>query len=115
MGHLNDLAEEIHKTAVEKGWWEEGLQFGQRIALTHSELSEALEAWRQEGKPWFYTVLREGSQKHYKPEGVAVELVDVIIRVLDILQWNNMDIDGIMREKMDYNKTRPYKHGGLRA
>lgn len=110
MPTLNDLAAEIHQTAVEKGWWEDGLQFGQRIALTHSELSEALEEWRK-GNDWYY---------HYpdhnnKPEGVSAELVDVIIRTLDILQWGEVDIDSIMAEKMEYNKTRPYKHGGLKA
>jgi NTP pyrophosphatase (non-canonical NTP hydrolase) len=114
MGALNELAAEIHQTAEDKGWWEEGIQFGQRIALIHSELSEALEAWRKEENPWFYT-LKDIGEEHYKPEGVAVELVDVIIRVLDILHFSSEDIDNIMRAKMEYNKTRPYRHGGLRA
>ena len=56
MGHLNDLAAEIHKTAEEKGWWDNGLQFGQRIALTHCELSEAMEEWRKEGNIWLYHI-----------------------------------------------------------
>lgn len=111
MSTLNELAKQIHLTAEEKGWWEDGIQFGQRIALTHSELSEALEAWRKDDEPWFFT----HPDHDNKPEGVAVELVDVIIRVLDILYWSEVDIDSVMRAKMEYNKTRPYKHGGLRA
>jgi hypothetical protein len=109
MGHLNNIAREIHQTAQEKGWWEEGLQFGQRIALTHSELSEALEEWRKV-KDWLYY-----TPTSTKPEGVSVELVDAMIRILDILYSEDVDIDKVMRLKMDYNKTRPYRHGGLRA
>jgi NTP pyrophosphatase (non-canonical NTP hydrolase) len=105
---LNALAAEIHQTAKEKGWWEDDSRsFGVQLALMHSELSEALEAWR-EHHSWFY--LQDG-----KPEGIGVELVDCIIRILDTLQANSVDIDVVIRAKMDYNKTRPWKHGGKRA
>ena len=46
-----------------------------------------------------------------KPEGVAVELVDALIRILDQLGYMRVDIDGLVAEKMAYNADRPSKHG----
>ena len=43
---LNDLAADIHANAVAHGWWDEARSFGDIVALCHSELSEALEAYR---------------------------------------------------------------------
>ena len=48
-GQLNRLAAEVHQNAVEHGWWDGPPTFGDIIALCHSELSEALEAYRDGG------------------------------------------------------------------
>lgn len=48
----------------------------------------------------------------YKPEGIAVELADCIIRILDWAGKEGMDMESIINEKMAYNRTRPYRHGG---
>ena len=45
-----------------------------------------------------------------KPEGMASEMIDVIIRVLDWCGSENLDVDSLISEKLAYNKTRPYKH-----
>ena len=45
------------------------------------------------------------------PEGVAVEMADCIIRILDWAGHNDVDMDAIIREKHEYNKSRPYRHG----
>lgn len=99
----NDLAKSIHENAVAHGWWDEKRNFGEVIALCHSELSEALEAKRS-GEP---DVWLNGE----KPDGAHVELIDCVIRIFDYLASEGADIDAILKQKMDYNIGRPYKHG----
>lgn len=102
---LNQLAKEIHKNADEHGWWEEERALPEILCLCHSELSEALEEYRN-GNDMVW--VGEGG----KPEGVATEMVDCVIRIFDYLAHMGVDIDGVMRQKMEYNLHRPYRHGG---
>lgn len=185
------FTKEVHTNATAHGWWDEPRTFGEIISLCHSELSEALEEFRN-SKPMIYcdTGMKlngicqdEGCigvecwnrSNKGKPEGIAVELADCIIRILDwfgqeavdpaawisvvsgatdnrpfgefiadlhfslsaayayygdenhlsdlylaecvnnILIWakaNGVDMPEILRIKHEYNKTRPYRHGG---
>lgn len=47
-----------------------------------------------------------------KPVGVPSELADVIIRILDMCGYYDINIEEIILEKMAYNETRSHKHGG---
>lgn len=129
----------VHQTAVEKGWWEpqdvDGedrsvppRSFGDLIALVHSEASEALEEYRNGHAPdetYFPNAGAHGPhardplaemvwavQYGWKPEGVPVELADIIIRVLDIAGFYDIDIEHAMRMKTAYNDLRTHRHGG---
>lgn len=125
---LNELAERIHQTAVDHGWWEADRNVGEMLALMHSEISEALEEWRahkpdvyfenhmvQTDRPFSGSQLVEMGQRGLKPEGFAIELADCIIRILDTLHSRGVDINAVVLAKMAYNDTRPYRHGGKRA
>ena len=117
--NINELARNIHENAVEHGWWEEDRSFGEIVALCHSELSEALEEYRA-GRPMEYVddlerlerITEPAQFKGRKPEGIAVEMADCIIRILDWCGREGVDIERIILEKHEYNKTRPYRHGG---
>lgn len=103
---INEFAREVHENSVRHGWWDDERAFGEIIALCHSELSEALEAYRNgEAMMWM-----NGD----KPDGIAVEMCDCIIRILDYLTKENIDIDFVLASKHAYNLTRSYKHGGKR-
>lgn len=74
--NLAELAKEIHEAAVEKGFWDVEDAEAKHIAKMHSELSEAVQADRVGN---MYEVEHEGA----KPEGVAAELADFVMMVLD--------------------------------
>lgn len=46
-----------------------------------------------------------------KPEGVAVELADAVIRIADLCGHLGIDLEAAIDLKMAYNETRPFKHG----
>ena len=71
----------------------------------HSELSEVLEEYRNGVGP--DTIYYNNG----KPEGIPIEMADVIIRALDFCAGYEIDIEEAIKLKMEYNKGRPYMHG----
>jgi NTP pyrophosphatase (non-canonical NTP hydrolase) len=110
--NLDDLAAELHQTAVEKGFWEplsrmndedSFIFYAKQIAMIHSEATEVLEAIR----------------KNKGEDQVVEELADIIIRTLDL--YNGMHNQGdvvtslhkTVKRKSKVNKDRPRLHGTL--
>lgn len=97
------VAQEVNHIAIEKGWWEGERNDGELIALIHSELSEALEAVGHGNPP---------DDKIPEFSGVEAELADVIIRIMDMAAAKGYRVGEAVVAKINYNKNRPYKHGG---
>lgn len=117
-GSLNALVSDIHQNAVAHGWWEEEHAFGDILSLCHSELSEALEQFR-DGKPMVYYYDDDNNESTdlstydgSKLEGIATELIDCVIRIFDYCGKIGVDVEWLLMKKHEFNKTRSYKHGG---
>ena len=103
-----DLIKESYETAKDKGWWDDPKpNIPEKIALMHSELSEALEEVRK-GMP-ICDIYNDGG----KPEGFTVELADVFIRIADLIGRYGLESVFLeaLQEKLAYNRKRPYRHG----
>lgn len=105
MANLNQLAADIREINRANGWnvtephqWADKYKVPAILALIHSEVSEALEAFRGDDKANF-----------------EEELADVIIRVLDCAGGLDFDIDAAVLSKMEKNRGRGYRHGGKRV
>lgn len=111
--NLDNLAEDLHQTAIVKGFWkpmidlqnegEEFVFYAKQLAMIHSEATEVLEALRKE----------KGEQQ------VVEELADIIIRVLDLYaglrdhSGFTISLQKVLLDKARYNMSRPAKHGVL--
>jgi len=111
MGHItiDQLIRDSFRCASEHGWHDELRSYGDIIALIHSELSEALEAYREGNHPTMVTFDASG-----KPCGIPIELADAVIRIADMCGVYEIDLSAAIRQKMWYNEGREYRHGGKR-
>lgn len=102
--NLTELARDIHQNAVDHGFWEDRSEHAwhRQLALILCELAEAVEEERRE-RPLVY--VSEG-----KPEGVAVELADCVIRIMDYLVGiEKEDLLGIL----DLSTQTPMNYAGM--
>lgn len=101
---FTQLSQEMHKTSVEKGFWEEPEwmdKIAGKLALVHSEVTEALEAMR----------------KNKGADMVTEEFADIFIRCMDLhatlveAEEATPDLFNVVLLKARANRDRPPKHG----
>ncbi|MCC5422477.1 MazG nucleotide pyrophosphohydrolase domain-containing protein [Clostridium botulinum] len=117
---IKELVQKAYENASRKGFWEDWERIEQlenmsinisedgekqvkidkcnaiatRLMLIVSEVSEALEGIRKDDR-----------------ENFKEELADIVIRVADLAGGLDIDLEKEIKNKMDKNKNRPYKHG----
>lgn len=123
--NLTEFSKEVHKNAIAHGWWEKERTFGNVIVLCHSELSEALEEYR-DNKPNAYIIRETSTFPQYesctkeitditdwrvneKPEGIAVELADCIIRILDYCGSKQINIEKLIEPNFNIYKRKQFE------
>lgn len=127
--------EAVHGVAREHGWWptvghgdEEEIDIDhvselEKLALIHSEFSEALEEYR-DGKPLLYNIevlnadtgkyryeYHAGHTPMLKPEGIGVEIADAAIRTMDLAGALLADLDSRIRAHIDQDMVLAYNIG----
>ena len=139
---ISALQERAYRQSADKGFHDNEPAEGrallslnaERIALIHSELSEALEELRngKGGNETYYVDLplpaslvaeagverarelieRDNAGKLRKPEGVPSEMADAVIRIGDYCEANGINLEAAILEKLEYNASRAPMHGG---
>lgn len=105
MTTLNDFSNVCHEASLRGGWWTEYFDMPEqyrpywlatKIGLVHSEVSEAFEG------------LRKGKKDDHLTHRSAleVELADALIRIFDLAGAMELDLQGAVLEKMQYNARR---------
>lgn len=101
---FDDLAKELHNTAIEKGFWPEDIDdifIAKQCMMIVSEVTEVMEAIR----------------KDKGEEEISKEMADILIRTLDLYAglvdagYTKISLDHAMHEKSKFNKLRAEKHG----
>ena len=101
---IEQLQQQVYAANEAQGFWDGpgNDNNASKIALMHSELSEALEADRKG---------IESDDKIPEFTGLEAELADTVIRILDFSGRHNLRLGEAIQAKLLFNLTRPYKHG----
>lgn len=131
MTSLTHLARDIHADNRAKGFWDNPRPLTETTMLIVTELAEAVEEERAGRASVWYShngtgwradevVVDDDGLAHdedryyeppFKPEGVDIELIDALIRLLDLLGSRAVDVDELVKQKLAYNRTREPRHG----
>lgn len=134
---INEMQKTVHKTALDHGWWElnndgtanaESRNVPEQLMLMVTELAEAMEEFRDLDvhTNWYQSAegakraasledLLSLARRGIKPEGFFFELADTVVRIMDTFEANHEQLEDYLIIKNDYNRTRPYRHGGRKA
>ena len=96
---LNIKMREVRALADDKGFSSRPERIWEMLALIHTEVSEATDAYK----------------KGEAVEKVGAELADAIIRILHLLSALGLDAEELFQHKMEVNRSRPYKYGTVRG
>jgi NTP pyrophosphatase (non-canonical NTP hydrolase) len=96
---LNSKMREVREMADAKGFSSDHTRIWEMVALIHSEISEATDAYKK------------GSAL----DKVGEELIDAIIRILHLLSALDLDAEELFQQKMQVNWSRPHKFGTVRG
>ena len=101
---INKMSQTASSDTAMRGFVQDDTPVGRavKIALIHSEVTEILEAVRKPSP--------DKHLPHLSSE--AVELADTAIRVFEYAGSFGIDLGAAIEEKMAFNRTRPFKHGG---
>jgi NTP pyrophosphatase (non-canonical NTP hydrolase) len=132
MKSITQFCQEVYDWSKRKGWWDRDKPFGDQATNFHGEISEAWEEYRKYGmNPDKFLYDNEDpklalqipdkmrglegmppTEKMSKPEGIAAELADLLIRVFDTCGHYGIPLEHAIEKKMRYNELRSYRHGG---
>lgn len=102
--YVNELVTLCHSASVKAGWWHKDGEHlinqpnivPTKLALVHSEISEALEGYRKSSK--------DSHLPHH--DAITVELADALIRIFDLAGVLKLPLGEAFIEKMAYNTFR---------
>lgn len=118
---INELAKEIHKNALDKGFYEKPRNVAEMLMLMVTEISEACEADRKDFYVKYHSMdaingwvsdkdFADAYKEHVKGS-FEEEMADIVIRVMDMCAFKKIDLEAHIKAKMRYNSTREKYHG----
>lgn len=108
---IKELQVESYRIAFDSGFHKGEPNVWKFLGNLHAEVSEAWEEARIPGCDFKAIRYRDDG----KPEGFAVELADLMIRIADTAETFGIDLEAVIREKAAFNKTRPFRHRNKQA
>lgn len=116
---IKELCKKAHQIAKEHGFWDtKNPNISEKLMLIITELGEACEALRKNNRQNYeptYTIqdmfCNGRLHRIWHKDSFEDEICDVFIRLGDLCEALDIDIEWQIKKKMEYNQSRPYKHG----